>query len=73
MCSILQPDWSLLLQGSLHCKQGSLQETLFYNFQWYVEQNLYPPHLYKGENDLSYMYLVYSVNLFVPVVISIHT
>ena len=52
MCSILQPDWSLLLQGSLHCKQGSLQETLFYNFQWYVEQNLYPPHLYKGENDV---------------------
>ena len=31
MCYLLQPDWSLLLlvniQGSLHCKQGSLQDT----------------------------------------------
>ena len=33
MCYNLQPDWSLLLfvytQGSLHHKQGSLQETSF--------------------------------------------
>ena len=32
-----QPDWSLLLYSST---QGSLWETSFYNFLWYMKQNL---------------------------------
>ena len=39
-----QPDWSLLflvnIQGSLYCKQGSLQDAPFYNFLWYMKQNV---------------------------------
>ena len=45
LCYILQSDWSLLLlyiQGSLHCKQCSLQETSFYNCLC-TYRKLYPP------------------------------
>ena len=44
MCFILLPDSSLLslvnLQGSLHCKQGSLWKASLYNFLWHMKQNL---------------------------------
>ena len=31
------------IQSSLQCKQGSLCETLIYNFLWYMKQNLQLP------------------------------
>ena len=49
MCYILHcmisTDQSLLTNthGSFHCKQGSLQETPFYNFLRYMKQNLQLP------------------------------
>jgi len=43
ICNILHSDWLLFvsIQSSLHCKQGILFiETSFYNFLWYMKQNL---------------------------------
>ena len=81
----LHCDWSLLLlvntHGNFHykqgillvnmetCKQGSLYETSFYNFLWYMEQNLQLPvsiwkiiptcyHRNKGEVEYILLYML---------------
>ena len=45
-------------QSSLHCKQGSLWQTSFYNFMWYMEQNLQlPVNNYVEDNTHLLLYI----------------
>ena len=71
MCYILQPDWSLLLlvniQGSLHCKLGSL-----FNFLWYMKQiynflSVSNTHLLQNKGEVGNMNCVYPMLFFLSI------